>query len=165
MNFISIEFILFFPLVLLLFHLIPTKFRWIVLLASSYFFYFYWNPWTVLLLLVTTSVSYISAIQIEKAVSEKEKNFWLVLTLFVCLGFLGVFKYLSFFLNSLVDLVNLFGLEKENYVLSIFLPIGISFYTFQTLSYVIDVYRNDIKAEKHLGYYALFISYFPQLVG
>ncbi len=164
MNFVSVEFLVFFPVVMLLFNFLPSKYRWCVLLISSYFFYFYWNPWTILLLLTTTLVSYVSAISIEKAKSKKEEKFWLVLTLIVSLGFLVVFKYLSFFLNSFIDLANLFGVEKESYVLNIFLPLGISFYTFQTLSYVLDVYKKDIKPEKHFGYYALFVSYFPQLV-
>ncbi len=164
MNFTSLEFLLFFPIVMLVVKIAPSKIRWCVLLFSSYFFYFYWNPWTILLLIVTTLVSYISAIKITSAKTKKEENIWLILVLIVSLGFLGTFKYLSFFLNSLFDLLSMFGIDREPYILNIFLPIGISFYTFQTLSYVIDVYKKEIEPERHLGYYALFVSYFPQLV-
>jgi len=164
MNFVSIEFILFFPLVLFLYWILPFQYRWIHLLVSSYFFYLIWAPWTLLLLLTTTLISYIASRMIEGAKSRALRNFWLITTLIVCLGCLIVFKYLGFLTENVTTLLHLFGIPMQDIVLKIFLPVGISFYTFQTLSYVIDVYRGDIQAEKHLGYYALFVSYFPQLV-
>ena len=157
MNFNSGAFLLFLPLVMLLYWLLPQKLRWIWLLAASYFFYMYWNPWLVVLLLTTTLVSYGAALGMEKWPQRKKPLLWL--TLIVCLGILAYFKYANFFLDTAY---RIFG--KSSPTLSILLPIGISFYTFQTLSYVIDVYRGDFKAERHLGYYALFVVYFPQLV-
>ena len=157
MNFNSGAFLLFLPLVVLLYWLLPHKLRWIWLLAASYFFYMYWSPWLVVLLLVTTLVSYGAALGMEKWPQRKKPLLWL--TLIVCLGILAYFKYANFFLDTAY---RIFG--KSSPTLNILLPIGISFYTFQTLSYVIDVYRGDFKAERHLGYYALFVVYFPQLV-
>jgi D-alanyl-lipoteichoic acid acyltransferase DltB (MBOAT superfamily) len=164
MNFVSLEFLLFFPLVLLLYWLLPFRFRWILLLAASYFFYLYWAPWTLLLLLGTTLITYIAARAIAGAKSKRKRVFWMVLALAACLGCLVVFKYLGFLADNMTAILHLFGAPTHNYMLNIYLPVGISFYTFQTLSYVIDVYRGDIQAETHFGYYALFISYFPQLV-
>lgn len=157
MNFNSGAFLLFLPLVVLLYWLLPHKLRWIWLLAASYFFYMYWYPWLIVLLLTTTLVSYGAALGMEKWPQRKKPLLWL--TLLVCLGILAYFKYANFFLDTAY---RIFG--KSSPTLNILLPIGISFYTFQTLSYVIDVYRGDFKAERHLGYYALFVVYFPQLV-
>lgn len=162
MNFNSLEFLIFLPVVVLLYWALPHKFRWAALLGASYYFYMRWNPRLVGLILGTTLVSYLAAILVEK--KPKYKRLWLVLTLVVCLGVLAYFKYFTFFVNSALSVVN--RLAQRNYRLDmdILLPVGISFYTFQTLSYVIDVYRGEFPAEHHFGYYALFVSYFPQLV-
>lgn len=141
MNFTSLEFILFFPLVCLGYRLFPVRMRLWLLLMASYLFYLCDSPWATLLLLFATFVSYRAALRITGETTEKGKKLWLMAAVGVCLGMLVFFKYTDFFL-----------------------PIGISFYTFQTLSYVIDVYRGEIKAERHFGYYALFIAFFPQLV-
>lgn len=164
MLFNSLAFLLFFPIVLLLHWITPKKYRWIVLLIASYFFYMSWNPYLVILILGTTIVSYGSAILIEKTQSLKLKKFILSICLIVCLGVLFFFKYFNFLSQSVIDLLKLFGLPMSEFSLKLLLPVGISFYTFQTLSYTIDVYRGRIKAEKHFGYYALFVSFFPQLV-
>lgn len=164
MNFNSVEFLIFLPVVLLLYWLIPHKFRWILLLVASYYFYMSWNAALIFLIFGTTAVSYAAGLCIEKAKSRRVKKFWFVLTLVVCLGSLAFFKYFNFFLQSIIDFLNLFALHLNDFSLNILLPVGISFYTFQTLSYVIDVYRGAISAEHHFGYYALFVSYFPQLV-
>lgn len=164
MNFNSIEFLVYLAVVLALYFLVPHKFRWIILLAASYYFYMSWNATLIFLIVGTTLVSYLAAIFMEKTQNKTVKKFLLVLTLVVCLGVLFFFKYFEFLLGSVIDLLNLFSMHIPAVSLNILLPVGISFYTFQTLSYVIDVYRGDYKAERHFGYYALFVSYFPQLV-
>jgi len=164
MNFNSLYFLIFLAVTLILHWLIPHKFRWIVLLIASYIFYISWNPYLIFLILGTTLVSYGTAIGIEKASNVHLKKFFLSVALIVSLGALVFFKYFNFLCGSVIDFLNLFSLGIKDFSLNIILPVGISFYTFQTLSYVIDVYRGDFKAEKHLGYYMLFVSYFPQLV-
>jgi D-alanyl-lipoteichoic acid acyltransferase DltB (MBOAT superfamily) len=121
-----------------------------------------WNAKLIVLILFTTVVSYTCAILTEKY--PKKKKIWLVLTLFICLGVLFYFKYFAFFVNSVLSLVNAAFGSSFSFEMSVLLPVGISFYTFQTLSYVIDVYRGEIKAEKNFVYFALFVSFFPQLV-
>lgn len=164
MNFVSYEFLLFFPLVLVLYWWLPSQYRWIILLLASYFFYLYWNPWTMPLLLGTSFISYIAARKIARGESKKQRDLWLIFALVVCLGCLIIFKYLGFITENTLGVLQFFGAPVNDVVLNIILPVGISFYTFQTLSYVIDVYRGDISHETHFGYYALFISFFPQLV-
>ena len=164
MNFNSLQFLIFLPVVLGLYWLIPQKFRWMLLLVASYYFYMSWNAGLVFLIAGTTLVSYLAGIAIEKSEKKTTRRAFLVLTLVVCIGILIFFKYFNFLLDSVISFLNLFTLNIESFSLDLILPIGISFYTFQTLSYVIDVYRGTVKAEKHLGYYALFVSFFPQLV-
>ena len=159
MNFTTLEFVLFFPLVLALYRLLPPRWRWAELLAASYCFYGIFNPWTMPLLAGTTLLTWFSARKIAAADRPRAKKAWLALAGAACLGCLGVFKYGSFAVGSVS-----FLLTGEWRSLSLLLPVGISFYTFQTLSYVIDVYRGNFPCEEHLGYYALFISFFPQLV-
>ena len=160
----SAEFLLFYPIVLLFYFILPKKTKWMWLLAASYFFYMIWNPPLIFLILFTTAVSYISAILMEKSESKAVRRFWLTATLVTSLGVLFFFKYFNFLADSASSLWNLFGGQADDLVLNLILPVGISFYTFQTLSYVIDVYRGSIKAEHHFGWYALFVSFFPQLV-
>lgn len=162
MSFNSWQFLIFLPLVILIYWLLPHKFRWAWLLLASYFFYAVFSPWLSFLILGTTIVSYLGAILIEK--KPRFKKLWLTLVIVICLGALFFFKYFEFLLNSAVDLINLFPVHVDSPSLRILLPVGISFYTFQTLSYAVDVYRGDYPAEKHFGYYALFVSFFPQLV-
>lgn len=164
MNFNSFEFLIFLAIVLVLYFVLPHKFRWIILLIASYYFYMSWNATLVFLIFGTTLVSYMAALFMEKTKNEKVKKLLLILTLAVCLGVLAFFKYANFFIGSVIDFLNLFKMNLDGFALNIILPVGISFYTFQTLSYVIDVYRGAYKAERHFGYYALFVSYFPQLV-
>lgn len=162
MNFNSWQYLVYLPTVILGYYLLPHKFRWIWLLLASYFFYFSWSYVFGGLIFLTTAVSYGFSLLIER--HPKKKKLFLVFTLIICLGILAVFKYLQFAYDSIILLLNLFGLKLSSFDFHLILPVGISFYTFQTLSYVIDVYRGDFKAEHHFGYYALFISYFPQLV-
>ena len=164
MNFNSLQFLIFLLIVLVLYWIIPHKFRWVLLLIASYYFYMSWNVWLIFLIIGTTLVSYGAAIAISRTEKKGWKKFWLILTLIVCLGALIFFKYIDFLIGSVIDFLNLFTLNLDSFAFNLLLPVGISFYTFQTLSYVIDVYRGKFKAELHLGYYALFVCYFPQLV-
>ena len=163
MTFNSLQFLIFLPIVILVYFLLPHKVRWVWLLIASYYAYMSWNVWLVFLILGTTIVSYVAGLLIARTERKGIKKLWLALTLIVCLGTLIFFKYFNFLLGSVIDFLNLFALDIESVALDIILPVGISFYTFQTLSYVIDVYRG-MAPEKHFGYYALFVSYFPQLV-
>lgn len=164
MVFNSFEFLIFFPIVTLLYFLLPKKFRWIMLLAASYYFYLSWNIELIYLIVFTTLISYASAIVIEKTQKKSLKKLCLTATLVVCLGVLFFYKYFDFLAGSVIDAANHFGAGWNKFTLDLILPVGISFYTFQTLSYVIDVYRGSLPAERHFGYYALYVSFFPQLV-
>lgn len=123
-----------------------------------------WNAWLIFPIAGTTLVSYGAALVIERTQRQALRRILLITTLIICLGTLFFFKYFNFMLQSVIDFLNLFSMNLDGIVFDILLPVGISFYTFQTLSYVIDVYRGKFKAERHVGYYALYVSYFPQLV-
>ena len=160
MLFNSLAYAVFLPCVFILYWVLPHKVRWPLLLAASYFFYMSWNPVYVVLIASTTVVSYLCALGLEKTESKKRKKLCLAGALAVCLGILFVFKYYNFSLELLESLSASIRIPR----LDVLLPVGISFYTFQTLSYVIDVYRGTAKAERNLGVYAAFVSFFPQLV-
>lgn len=162
MNFISGWFFLFLLVVLLGYFLLPHKVRWLWLLVSSYFFYAVGSYWLVFLIFSVTLVCYACAIGIKKF--ERHKKAFLVLAFVVSLGSLFVFKYLDFAIGTVSFFAKLMGNSRGFDALNIILPIGISFYTFQSLSYVVDVYRGKNEPEKHFGYFALFVSFFPQLV-
>ena len=164
MVFNSFAFLWFFPLVFLLYKIIPLRFRWVMLLIFSYFFYLSWQADLIYLIVFTTVVSYVCARRIEVAFTQKRKKIYLLIALIASLGVLFFFKYFNFLSENVTGLLNGLGLGVGDFTLNLILPVGISFYTFQTLSYVIDVYRGNIKAEKHFGYYALYVSFFPQLV-
>lgn len=165
MVFNSLEFLIFYPVVLLLYFNLPKKYRWTMLLAASAFFYLYWSVKLIFLILFTTAVSYFAAIIIEDHKDNKPLcRTCLVVTLVACFGVLFFFKYFNFLADSVVSIANLFGAGWDDFSLNLILPVGISFYTFQTLSFVIDVYRGSVPAERHFGYYALYVSFFPQLV-
>lgn len=162
MEFNSIEYIVFLAVIFILFQLMKQKVRLPLLLAASYFFYGCWNIKYTFLIISVTLISYISALCIEKY-EEKKKNI-LLFSLIVFISFLFVFKYFDFFGNIFNYLMKVNKSEIRISNLSLLLPVGISFYTFQAISYVIDVYRADCKAEKSLLKYALYIAFFPQLV-
>ncbi len=164
MLFNSIDFIYFYTIVLILYFLSPYKWKWIILLVSSYYFYMSWNVNYVFLILFTTVISYISAIKIEKSYCKKEKRIYLFISVLTSLGVLFFYKYFNFFGSSVNTILNYSKTSFEIPYLKLLLPVGISFYTFQTLSYSIDVYRGVMKTEKHFGIYALYVSFFPQLV-
>jgi D-alanyl-lipoteichoic acid acyltransferase DltB (MBOAT superfamily) len=164
MLFNSFMFAGFFTVVFIAYWLLPHRFRWILLLVASYYFYMNWNAKYAALILTTTFVSYGCARLMEGSESRARRKAYMLCALIVCLGILAVFKYFNFFSESAAGLAGFLGLPVHAYTLKLLLPVGISFYTFQTLSYVIDVYHGKQKAERHLGIYALYVSYFPQLV-
>ena len=149
MNFNSLHFLVFLPIVLCGYWLLPFRARWAWLLAASYYFYMSWNAELFFLILTTTVVSYLASIGIEK--NPRFKKPLLILTLVVCLGILVYFKYTGFLMNSFYGLWNYFTGETRVFTLDILLPVGISFYTFQTLSYVIDVYRASFRRNATSG--------------
>ena len=164
MLFNSFEFMIFFPIVVLLFLIIPKSLRSIWLLIASYYFYMSWNPRYAVLIVFSTLITYLSGILIERFQEEKKRK-WVVAGSFICnLAILALFKYANFALDSLNTLFNIVGISFTGRRLDLLLPVGISFYTFQALGYTMDVYRGTIKAEKNLINYALFVSFFPQLV-
>ena len=165
MNFNSIEFLIFFPIAAIFNFVVPTRFRFIPLLALSYYFYMSWNPDLVFLILFTTAVSYFSGILMEKYPDDTGKRkLLLVISVVASLSVLFFFKYYNFLAGGVSSFLSLFGADADFTIEGLILPVGISFYTFQTLSYSIDVYRKSIPAEKDFFYYALFVSFFPQLV-
>ncbi len=164
MLFNSLQYIVFLPLVILCYFALPHKFRWVLLLCASYYFYMSWNADLIILIATTTLTAYIAALKINSANTAKQKKFWLVLTCTISLGLLFFFKYFNFFSHSITQFLRSISLPVSDFTLNVMLPVGISFYTFQTLSYVIDVYTGKLKPEKHLGIFALYVSFFPQLV-
>ena len=160
MVFNSFGFLIFFPIFFLLYKVLPLKVRWVMMLALSYFFYMSWQADLIYLILFTTLVSYLCARMIEKNAERPGlRKFYMITAVTVSLLVLFFFKYFNFLSNTVTAI---FGLSQ--FTLDLILPVGISFYTFQTLSYVIDVYRGTLPAERHFGYYALYVSFFPQLV-
>ena len=167
MLFNSFAFAIFLPIVFVLYWFVlknKKKQQNFLLLGASFYFYACWD-WRFLFLLVFSIVlDYFSALQIEKSNNKKTAKFWLVLSIAINLGFLGFFKYYNFFADSFAELLGGFGLNVHPWTLQIILPVGISFYTFHGLSYIIDVYKKKITAESNFTEYALFVSYFPLLV-
>lgn len=164
MLFNSISFALFLPIVFVLFWLLPHRYQWLVLLAASYYFYMSWSVKYVTLILIVTIVSYIGARGMERTENSVLRKLLLWIVLVASLGILFAFKYWNFTVDFLEQIFRLFSIPLHPITLNLLLPVGISFYTFQTLSYVIDVYKGEVKAERHFGKYATFISFFPQLV-
>ncbi len=184
MLFNSYQFLIFFPIVLLVYHVIPQRFRHYWLLAASYYFYMCWNVRYVLLLLASTVITYASglmlqAIGVEESLQSsysvvfrkfsempvrKQKNLVVAASFILNLGILFFFKYFNFFFSVLAQAFAAAHIELNMPQVDVLLPVGISFYTFQALSYTIDVYRGEVKAERNFFRYALFVSFFPQLV-
>ena len=164
MVFNSIEFLIFLPLVVVLFYLLPHKWRWLMLLAASCVFYMWFVPKYILILLVTIVIDYAAGLLMERhAERPKLKKTFLVISIVSTLMVLMIFKYLGFITENLDRLCASLGMEIH-LVTHIILPIGLSFHTFQSMSYVIEVYRGHQKAERHFGYYSLYVMFFPQLV-
>jgi alginate O-acetyltransferase complex protein AlgI len=167
MFFNSLHFAIFLPIVFILYWVIGAKSKLnqnYILILASYYFYSCWD-WRFLFLLVfSTLLDYVSGMKIEKSQTPFERKMWLWLCISINLGFLGVFKYYNFFASSFAELVHSFGFTASPILLKLILPVGISFYTFHGLSYIIDIYYKRIKAEKNFVDYSLFVSYFPLLV-
>tara|TARA_R110002096_G_scaffold161920_2_gene328782 strand:- start:1764 stop:3164 length:1401 start_codon:yes stop_codon:yes gene_type:complete len=165
MIFNSVTFLIFFVIVFTTYWLIPKKnFKWqnVLLLVASYVFYGWWDWRFLSLIAFSTVLDYVVGLHIHASFSKKKM--FLLISLISNLGLLGVFKYFNFFIESWVNLWSLFGYEMSISTLNIILPVGISFYTFQTMSYSIDIYRGELKPTKNFIEFATFVSFFPQLV-
>ena len=165
MNFNSGVFLIFLPIVVAVYWLLPHKVRKYWLLAASYFFYMYANPALVVLLLASTILDYCCSWGMEKYRGNRPvMKLLLLVSILGNLGMLFTFKYFDFFADTVNSLCTVLGLSYQIPQLGLILPVGISFYTFQTMSYSIDVYRGDFHAEKNFPTFALYVTYFPQLV-
>lgn len=164
MLFNSVEYLIFLPLVVALYYTIAVKWRWLLLLIASYFFYMCWKPEYVILIMVTTGIDYWASIRMDEQTSVSKRKPWLLLSVVANLGMLTGFKYLNFISTSANWIFSEMNATYSWPIYNILLPVGISFYIFQSMSYAIDVYRGNRKPEKHLGKYALYVSFFPQLV-
>ena len=165
MLFNSFEFLLFFPIVTILFFVMPHRFRWSLLLTASCFFYMFFIPVYILILFGTIIIDYFAGIYLEKTVDPKRKKIYLICSLIANIGVLAVFKYYNFFLDNINEFsLELFDKATALRYLGIALPIGLSFHTFQAMSYTFEVYYGRQKAEKHFGIYALYVMFYPQLV-
>ena len=167
MLFNSLNFAIFLPIVFILYWSLaskPIKYQNILLLVASYFFYACWD-WRFLFLLVfSTLLDFFTGIKMTDSKNRTSKKFWFWLSISINLGFLGVFKYFNFFAQSFADAISNFGLHVDPWTLKVILPVGISFYTFHGLSYVIDIYNDRIKVERNFVDYSVFVSFFPLLV-
>ena len=164
MVFNSIEFLIFLPIVVALFYVLPQKARWLMLLAASCVFYMWFVPKYILILLVTIVVDYAAGLLMERYADQpRKKKAFFIFSIVSTLTVLLIFKYLNFLTANLDQLCASLGMETH-LMTHIILPIGLSFHTFQSMSYVIEVYRGHQKAERHFGYYALYVMFFPQLV-
>jgi len=164
MLFNSVEFLIFFPIVLAVYLILPKKVKYIWLLIASFYFYMSWNPKYVVLIVFSIAATYVMGLLIEKSKKVSSKKWVLGLGIAANLGVLFLFKYLDFFFDNLNSLLSAVGIHAVEKPFDFLLPVGISFYTFQAIGYCIDVYRGEIKAERNIARYALFVSFFPQLV-
>ena len=164
MLFNSIEYILFFASVVGAYYALPHTKRWLLLLVASYVFYAWWNPGYAALILGSTLIDYRVAIAMDRSDRRARKKRLLITSLIANLGLLFTFKYWNFANDNLAAAFAAMGIPWHGGSLDLLLPVGISFYTFQTLSYTIDVYRGRLAPEKHLGHFALYVAFFPQLV-
>lgn len=169
MLFNSYSFLMFFPIVVVIYFLLPKKVSYLWLLAASYYFYMGWNAKYALLLLMSTTITYLSGVLLQWLKENRSDHTgakkWVVAGSFVSnLAILFFFKYFNFTIESINALLNHTSLPTVNTSFDVLLPVGISFYTFQALGYTVDVYRGEIKAERNFFRYALFVSFFPQLV-
>ncbi len=166
MVFNSFEFVWFLAIVLVIYYQLGHRAQNWFLLGASYWFYGRWNEKFLLLIVLTTLVDYLVAIRIEDAKTERERKGWLGFSMVSNLGVLFVFKYYGFFAENLVTLLQSCGIDlsRDSVFLTITLPVGISFYTFQSMSYTVDVYRRDLKAARSFVDFSLYVAFFPQLV-
>lgn len=164
MLFNSFQYAFFLPIIFVLYWLIPHKYRWGIILASSYYFYMCWNAKYLLLIIFVTGISFAGALLVEKTKESKEKKIWVGTVIIISLSVLFVFKYFNFISETITAVLKGLSISTSDITLSLLLPVGISFYTFQSIGYIVDVYRGDLPAEHHIGKYAAFVSFFPQLV-
>jgi alginate O-acetyltransferase complex protein AlgI len=167
MLFNSINFAIFLPIMFTLYWFVTQKnlrLQNLLLLAASYFFYACWDWRFLFLLLFSTLLDYFTGLKMFESQNQKGRKFWFWLSIIINLGFLGVFKYFNFFAESFTTALSQFGVNVSPWTLNVILPVGISFYTFHGLSYVIDIYYNRIKVERSFIDYAVFVSFFPLLV-
>lgn len=166
MFFNSMKYLIFLPIVFIVYYLLPQKIRYIWLLIVSYYFYMCWNAKYALLMLTITAITYFSSLLIEKFRSEnktKASKALLIITIVLNFAFLFYFKYFNFAIENINRLLQFTQWNTFSF-LEIILPVGISFFIFQAVGYTIDVYRGETRAERNPLKYALFISFFPQLV-
>ncbi len=167
MYFDSIDFAIFFPVVFVLYWLLKNKklyYQNALIVVSSYFFYGCWDWRFLILIFMSTVVDYVVARYLDTVQNEKSRKFLLIVSILFNLSLLGFFKYFNFFQDNFIAVFSLFGQEFTPLSLNVILPVGISFYTFQTLSYTIDVYRKDVIATRDFVSFSAYVSFFPQLV-
>lgn len=163
MSFIGIKYLAFFTVVVALFFALPYRFRWIFLLVTSYMFYMIWDPKYALILLAVTVIVYVTALLMHNK-SQRIKKILVALSVVSNLSILFAFKYYNFFSDSLKDLFAFLGTNYNAPIMTLILPVGISFYTFQAIGYTIDVYRGTREPERHFGMFALYVSFFPVIL-
>lgn len=164
MLFNSLPFLVFFPIAIIIFFLLRHKYRWAWLLIVSCFFYMFFKPVYILILAFTIIIDYYAALKIETVSTQSLKKLLLIISLSGNILVLAIFKYYNFLNDNITEVMSFFNIHNPIPYLKILLPIGLSFHTFQAMSYIIEVYRGNQKAEKHLGYYSLYVMFFPQLV-
>jgi len=164
MLFNSLDFLIFFPVIVGLYFALSPKYRWVLLLGASYYFYMCWKAEYIILIVFSTLVDYFAAGQMARIQEKKKRRPFLYLSLLSNLGLLFFFKYWNFFSGETRALLDSWNIMVDVPTFQLLLPVGISFYTFQTLSYTIDVYNGKLEPEKNLGRFALYVSFFPQLV-
>jgi len=163
MLFNSFQFVIFFTILVVLFYAIPFKWKWLLLLIASCYFYIAYIPVYILILAFTITVDYFVGVFLEKATARSRKPL-LIISIIANIGLLFFFKYYAFFTENISFVLSHMGYRTKISPFNLILPIGLSFHTFQSLSYIIEVYRGNQKAEKHFGIYALYVMFFPQLV-
>ena len=164
MLFNSLEFAIFFPVVTVLFFLLPHRFRWLLLLMASCFFYMFFKPVYIFILIFTIIIDYFAGIWIAREPDKKKKKYLLLLSIIANVGVLAIFKYYNFIASNLNAVLPWAHQGEGIPLLNILLPIGLSFHTFQAMSYTIEIYRGHQQPEKHFGIYALYVMFYPQLV-
>ena len=164
MLFNSFEFLIFFVIFFVIYFAVPHKYRWAFVLVASYYFYMSWNVGYVFLILGSTTLDYLISKKMAGLPNKAQRKKYLIVSIIFNLGLLFIFKYFNFFGSLISQIIVILGWNYQVPFVDLPLPVGISFYTFQTMSYTIDVYRGKTKAESHFGIFALFVSFFPQLV-
>lgn len=164
MAFNSLQYLLFLPIIIVLYFLSPKRFRNILLLLASYYFYIFSVPKYILLLILSTITTYFIGLFIEKNTSLVKKRRWLYAGVVLLISLLILFKYYNFFAGVVMTMLSFIGFKTPYIGVNILLPIGISFYLFQAISYLVDIYKNKIKAERNLIDYSLYLAFFPQVL-